>query len=217
MTNSDLTQLFHGRQSTPRQIVTLGYGKANLSNVLATYASLKVTAPFARVSAISSGARHGQNVTQVGRYDLNGAVLSVRSEHENGTVMLLQSSWRRGGSLLREGGLFLRLRLGAPLYEIHAKIPRGYDNVAGESFLMFSGYADIVNPDELKLIGIEVNRSFINRFMDNDELEECYRIVQLTQGTQERPTITAIATPTGIEMREVPQAPARRLILRGKK
>lgn len=217
MTNPSLAAIFGKGPTVPRQIVTLGYGKANLSNVLATYASMKVTAPFARISAISAGARHGQTVTQVGRYELNGAVLSVRSEHENGTVILLQSSWRRGGSLLREGGLFLRLRAGAPLFEVHAKMPLGYDNVAGESFLMFSGYADIVNPDELKLIGIEVNRSFINRFMDGEELEECYRIVQLTQGTQERPTITAIATPTGIEMREVPQAPARRLILRGKK
>lgn len=200
------------------QVVSLGIGKANLSNTLATYACFKLEPPFHRVTAITSGKRAGGGSRQqVGSHEGNGTLSTIPVEHDNGTVILLQAKWMRGAALLREGGLFLRLRAGAPLYNVIARVPTGHDNLCGDAFLVFSGNADIMNPAELKLAGYEINRGYISRYMDEEELSECYRILKVGGETAPRPAIEAIATPTGIEMREVAQLPLRRLNLRGRK
>lgn len=194
---------------------TIGYGKANLQTISATYASMKVQAPFQRNSAVTSGKRMGTPVASpVGTWDGAGALISTPVEHPAGTVILLQCKWMRGAHLLREGGLFLRLRSGAPVYSIVASVPTEHGNIIGDSWQMFSGPADIMSIPELRLIGIDVPRGFVSRFMDTEELSECYRIVQTRGETQPRPSISAIATPTGVEMREVVQAPTRRLNIR---
>ncbi len=201
----------------PKQTITLGYGKANFSTTLATYAAMKVVAPFIRSSAITSGVRMGQMTnTRVGEKESHGALLSAPVAHDQGTVILLQSKWMRGAALVRDGGLFLRLRDGAPLYSIIAAVPTAAGNICGDSFQVFSGYADILNVDELKLLGVEVPRGYASRFMDPEELQECYRVIQVTPERRARPSITAIATPEGMQMREVAPTPIRRLIIRRK-
>jgi hypothetical protein len=151
---------------------------------------------------------------QVGVHEHTGTLSTSAVEHENGTVLLLQTKWMRGMSITREGSLFLRLRAGAPLYEVIANVPTGPENICGDSFRMFSGNADIMNVAELRLLNIEINRGYATRYMSEDELSECYRIVRVAPETTPRPSITVIATPTGLEMREVAQEPMRRLRLR---
>lgn len=197
------------------QHVELGYGKANLSSTLVTYAVMKVEKPFKRTSGANSGKRIGSNQTHsIGRLELTGVVINTRVEHENGTILLLQTAWRRNGAPIREGALFVRLRAGAPLYRILGKVPTGRENVFGDRFTMFSGYADILNVDELKVAGIEVNRSYPDRFMQMDELEECYEISQIAPETQARPTLSSVATPEGVVLREIAQPRTRRMIFR---
>lgn len=198
------------------QVIHCGYGKANMASVLATYAAMKVTPPFHRVSAATSGKRAGQQtVTNVGTWRETGVLISAPVEHPQGTIILLQTKFMKGPMLLRDGGLFLRLREGAPLYSIMANVPTGPENVCGDQFLMFSGNADILNADELRLVGLDVPRGYLSRYMDPEELQECYRIVMVNEGHIPRPAISAIATPTGVEMREIAQAPTRRLRIRG--
>jgi hypothetical protein len=197
------------------QTISIGYGKANLSNTLATYASLKVTAPFNRESALSSGKRVGSShVSNVGNTDINGVLINQQVAHENGTIILVTASWKRKGSGIRDGALFLRLRHGAPSYSIQAYVPTGYDNIYGNNFTVFSGSADIMNADELLLMGIQVSRSYVGRFMEHEELEECFSITRIGQETAPRPVLTAIATAEGMQLKEVAQLPVRRLLLR---
>lgn len=197
-------------------IVDLGFGKANLATTLTTYASLKVTAPFVRVTAINSGKKmpSSDNYIPVGKYDMNGVLIGCKVDHPSGTIIAVTSSWKRSGSPIREGALFFRLREGAPLYDVRAKVPTGHDNVCGDSFLIFGGYADLVTPQELKLHGIEPNRGYIDRFMNPEELDECFIVKQLRPESIPRPTIQAVATAEGVQMKEIPQAPGRRLNLR---
>lgn len=198
-----------------RQTVSLAFGKANLSSVLATYGSMKVTAPFVRVSAATSGQRVGQQTSSpVGTHDLNGVIVYQQVQHENGTVLLLTASWKRGGSPIKDAALFLRLRLGAPTYNILAKVPTGRENICGDSFSMFSGSADIMNADELLSLGIEVGRSYVSRFMDSEEIDECFSINQISAGSTPRPLITEITTSEGTQVKEIAQVPTRRLVLR---
>lgn len=197
------------------QVIRLAYGKANFSNTYATYAAMKVTAPCQRVTAITTGKRHGNIDTLFpGRHEMNGALRLANVEHEYGTVILLQASWKRKGAPIRDASLFMRLRMGAPLYNVRAYLPRDHENILGEDFVVFSGYADILAADELEQIGIEVGRSYVSKFMETEEVEECFNVTQLQTETVGRPQLTAIITPTGTQLREAPQQAKRRIILR---
>jgi hypothetical protein len=127
---------------------------------------------------------------------------------------MITSRWMRGGSPIRDGALFIRLRDGATLWSISAYVPTNHENVCGDNITLFSGYADILGEDELKFFGLDVPRSWIDKFMDHQELEECFRIVQVAAERLPRPSMQAVSTPTGIQMREVAEEPARRLIIR---
>lgn len=196
--------------------VELGYGKANLSNTLATYASMRVQAPFVRETAINTGRRvpASDNAIPVGKFDLNGALLSCKVEHPSNTIIMVRAQWTRKGALLRQGALFFRLREGAALYDVRAKVPLGPDNMCGDTFLIFGGYGDLLTPDELALHGIEVPRKFRADFMAADEIAECFTVRQLRAETQSRPVLQAVATAEGVQMREIPAGPQRRINLR---
>ena len=196
-------------------IIDLGHGKANLSHTLATWGSMKVEAPFKRISAVTSGKRHGQQqVHSVGRHDMTGALINSKVEHDNGAVILVQASWKRGGSPIREGAMFFRLRVGAPHYRVDAKVPTGPENIHGDRFMVFQGYADIMNEHELTVMGITAGSQFRDRYMQTEELEECFEIRQLAGATQAKPTLTAIATPEGVKMTVMQPEPSRRLKFR---
>lgn len=198
------------------QTVRLGFGRANFKGCGATYACFKVTPPFVRVTAVNSGkqTRGGRTVINAGEFQDNGQLVNAEVEHDNGSIILLQSAWMAGARVLKNGALFLRLRAGAPLWEVIASVPTNAGNICGDSFSMFSGHADIMTLDELRLCNIDIHRSYVERNMDLEEVNECFRLVQHMRETVPRPAISAIATPTGIEMREVAQMPRRRMVIR---
>lgn len=197
-------------------VVQIAFGRANFSNTLVKYASMKVSAPFQRVTASSSGRKVG-STTEIrpGRYELNGAIIINSVEHEPGTVLSIQASWFRSGVATRDAAIFLRLRPQAAEWLIRAKVPTTYDNVCGDSFVMFQGPADIMTADELRLLGIIPSKNFVDRFMSLEEVDECFVITRLRDEVVSRPAIQAVFTPEGVEMREIAQAPRRRLRLRG--
>lgn len=207
-----------GLATAAPQRIKVGYGKANYPSILASYTALKVTPDFVRVSAATSGKRVGQNqYHHSGVLELNGGIVQSDVEHPNGTVILLQATWKRGGSPVRDGALFMRLRVGAPMWSIRAKVPTAAENTIGEYVEVFQGYADMMNAEELGLLKLKVNRSFTEKFMSEEEVEECFAAHQLHRETVARPSLTAIHTPTGVEMREVPATPKRRLNVRGQR
>ena len=198
------------------QIVDLGFGKANTSNTIASFAAMKAAEPFTRVTAVGSGKRikGSDHSLPFGRLDMNGSLVNMKVEHENGTILLMQVSWKRNGTPIRDAALFIRLRHGAPLYAVHAKLPLGRENQVGESFQMFQGCGDILNAAELQVAGLVIPRNYASNFMIVEELKECFVIRKLRDETQAKPTLTAIATSEGVKLREIPSEAPRRLRVR---
>lgn len=193
-------------------IVDLAYGKANFSNTLATYSAQKVTAPFVRVSAVTAGKRMGQTHHALcGHLDLHGGMTTNSVDHENGTVLLLQASWKRKGFPIKDGAIFVKLRATGPFYRIMAKMPLDSENRIGEHALHFAGHADILNEDDLKVLGFEIPRQYRSKFMADEEVEACFAISLVSPETAPRAQTTAIATERGVEIREIAALPTRRL------
>lgn len=198
------------------QVITIGFGKANFSNVVATVAALKVETPFNRVSAMTSGVAVSGSKTWIpaGLHEMNAGFTRLRTEHENGRIILLQAAWNRGGSPLREGAIFIRLRHGAPLYEISARVPTSQGNVCGDIVQVFEGTGDILSPDEMKVAGIEIPRFYAQRYLSEEEIMECFRISLIRGETVARPSLQSVVTSAGIEVREVANLPQRRIRIR---
>lgn len=197
--------------------VRLGYGNANFANTVARYSNFKISAPFQRVSAVTSGRNAGNKTSaNPGRFDHSGYLIQQNVEHAFGTILLLQVSWLRSGAALRDGAIFLKLREGAPTYNINATVPTDHDNSFGDRFTMFSGMADILSAEDLQREEIVLNRSYASKFMEEDEQEECFSIFQVAPGRLPRPSLVEIESPTGTVLAEMSQTPSRRLRLRSR-
>lgn len=197
-------------------IVQLGYGKANFATVRATYAAMRVVAPFVRASAATTGRRVG-SFTKVlaGSIDDFGAILQCSVEHDPGTVILLQVSRTRNNVPISEGALFLRLRSGAAHYRIEGKVPTPAQNRCGDRVMIFSGNADFMTPEELEQeCGIQVNRGYISRFMSAEELEESFNIVQVSPEISPRSVVQTVMGEQGEVKTSMGSMPVRRLRLR---
>lgn len=199
--------------ATNEQTIHVGYGKANLTQTLASYVAWKVAPPFDKESAANSGQRipGSYHAEPVGTTDHRGALITQRVKHRDGTVILLQSSWKRGGSPIRDGAIFVRLRSGAPSYRIRAKVPQDQHSVCANVFTVFEGRADILSGPELTVLNLQIPRNYTDRFMQLDELEECYEIEEFAPAIVERPQLTAVATSEGVKMVELATPPSRRL------
>lgn len=196
--------------------VTVAYGKVNLSNMYASYATMAVEAPFIRKSAADTGQRvsGSRHASQVSNWAENGVIVSEKVRHTPNTVVLLQSSWKVRGSNYRDAGIFIRLRAAASLLCVEAMMPTGNDNVLGDRFTMFAGRGDIMDAEELKVLGIEVPHRWQVAYMNPTELEECFIVRELIPGVTPKPTIARVASADGVKLVEVPVQAKRRMRLR---
>lgn len=199
------------------QQVTLGFGKANFPNTYASFTCQRVSAPFVRDSGVSSGRSMGFNSGQeymVGAVTEHGSVYVRPVEHEQGRVLLLQTGWRRNGVPIRDGAIFLRLRETAAKWEIRFKVPLDHGNVIGADFIGFTGRADILSADELGTFGLEVPRSYRQKFMSEEEVDECFVLRRLEEERSPRPNLMIVGAGKEAKIVEVAQAPSRRIVMR---
>ncbi len=215
---SDLSALFSGAGGVARtEEVTLTYGKVNLKHQSASYAALIVSPPFQRPSAVTAGVpvKGSRQRSAVSNWEGNGGLVHEKVMHAPNSVILLQVSWKRNGANLRDASVFIRLRPSAALLTITASLPTGQDSQLGDRAVMFIGRGDIMDSEELKVLGIEVPRSYVSTFMNAEEIEECFEVVEALPEKAPRPVIARIATGAGeVKLTEMPVAPRRRLRIR---
>lgn len=201
-----------------KQTVLVGYGKVTFSSVSASFASFVVRPKFDRTTAGQSGRASGnKQVAQAGQFAHQGTLINQMTMLDDGAVVLVTSRWTRNGSPVRDGAIFLRLRARAAYYSIVAVVPVHRDSVCGDRFTMFAGHADLLGSDELSLLGIEPPPVYVAKFMQPEEIDECFEINQMVAEVEPPPTqrVVEIVTPAGVEERIVTSSvPRRRIQLR---
>jgi hypothetical protein len=195
--------------------VVLGFGKANFPDTLASYTCQKVEAPFVRVSAVTSGkALSGGHEYLPGSIPHRGTIWVRPVEHPEGTLILLQASWKRSGAPIRDGAVFLKLRNQGAQWEVNFRLPTDACNVVGDSVRAFEGRADILGEQELASIGIEVPRMFRDKFMTDEEVDECFTIVRVSAEIAPRPQRILVGEGRDAKVVELAAAPLRRMAFR---
>ncbi len=200
-----------------RQRVSIGFGKVNLPSELATFAAFRLKPSFERASALDSGTREprtAQISAVSGTPQINGYMTRDYVTHPNGTILMLQASWKRGATPYRDGCILLRLRQEGPLLNVIAKLPTGRNNLLGDTYSVFQGYADLLSPDEALLHKVAIPSNYLNRFFDMEEIDECFEVQEVHAARVSKPAMSLVSTPQGVVMQEVVATPARRMRFR---
>lgn len=186
---------FAGNDAAQR--VSLGFGKCNLKISMATIAALRVKPPFVRESAVTSGVRRAGTMTGLpvsNHPEINGVMHRDYATHPNGTILMFQSSWKRGGAGLRDGCILLQLRANAALLNVTALLPHGNDSHIGDTFSVFQGNADILSVEEAAVHRIVIPPRFVDQFFSPDEVNECFTIEEIRTEVTPMPAMALVAT-----------------------
>ena len=196
--------------------VQVGYGKATLATCTIQMASFKLSAPWTREAAQTSGRRRPGTATQqdVGIGNVNGKVYSDTVGHDPNTVLLLTSSLSRGGSPISDGAVILRLRPGAATLNIGATLPPARDNFLGTRFCMFQGAADILSVEEAELLGFRIPAGYVEKFFDLEQIEERFDVMEMAPAAIAQPELQVVATSNGQQVVEIAATPQRRMRFR---
>lgn len=199
-----------------KTMVTVGFGKANFPDTLATYTCQRVRPPFVRESAASTGRAVGGrgDTFMAGFIRQHGELYSRRVEHDEGEIVLLQVGWRTNGLPIRDAAIFIRLRNLAASWEIRAHVPSCQENAIGGNFLMFSGHGDILHPVELKDLGFQINKFYTDKYMEPEEIDECFTILPIAPEVTPAPRMEVVVRGGQEVLVQVAAKPMRRLNFR---
>jgi hypothetical protein len=173
------------------QSISCGYGKMTFSTASVTLAGFVVEAPFIRTLTSKKLQKVGStNRTPVSAHpDIDGWLFQDTVEVEDGTVCMVQMSYKYRGSGLRDGAIFIRTRKNGRGLLITAKLPSDPRSILSSNrHTVFAGAGDILTVEELNALGIEPNGNFVRAFMDPEEVEECFDIL-VTGEEKEAPPI----------------------------
>jgi hypothetical protein len=206
----------NGPRTAGKITVDMGYGRVNFPTSATTFACMKVTPDWERVSGANSGKEvpGSKRWTNAGSSGSYGGITHKRVEHSVGTILLFQVTKTLNGIAAADAAIFVRLRETGPLLEIYGKLPTVAQNAIGDEVTLGTLRGDLLNLSDLKLLGIEVPGNFRSRFMKADELRELISVVELQQEIAKRPTLVVTATDKGNIVQEVAATPGRRMRFR---
>jgi len=198
--------------------VSLCYGKVNLPDQGQTVAVLRLKAPFDKAMSATLCGKAFLNTKEycaaTRNRDIGGGFTRQRVEHEQGTLILLQVSRTRRGVPHADGAMVLRLRNGADLLSISARLPMGGGSILGEQIQIFAGAADICAPEELALLGVKIPKWYAERYLDPQEVAQLFDVSVVRAGEIARPTLHAVATSEGVVIKAVGEEAPRRMRMR---
>lgn len=197
-------------------IVQIGYGKVNYDVSSATLTSFVVEQPFDRVLASKalSKSSQTQRLPSSDTPNINGWLYHDTLNAPDGTIILVQMQARSHGLSVRDGSVFLRVRDGGPMMLIIAKFEINIrSSQYAESHVAFSGCADILQASELSEYGITPSNRYIDAFMSQDEIDECFDIQELSTGSP-KPVRETVVNASGESVTFTTQRITRRIRIR---
>lgn len=159
------------------QLISVGFGKVSFARSNSSLSTMVIYAPFSREFPSKRFSRQGtlQRFQATDNPEINGSLfVDSLSDVPDGTILLLQTSVKRGAIPVRDGAIFLSTRASGPLISVSTNLYPAAESRLGDKFLSFSGRADRVSLEDLKDLGIRPYASFVRTYMDEEEVEECF-------------------------------------------
>lgn len=196
------------------QSISIGFGKTSFSRSSVSLSAHAVEAPFARQFPSKVYSRRGklQSFPASQYPDINGTMYLDTLEIPNdGGIIMLQNSHRMRGSPIRDGAVWLRLREQGPALTVTAILMPSHESLLGERFLCFQGRADLISLEDAAESGIQPGPSWVDGFMQEDEIAACFEIHELSPELSPKPKLERVRTMSGGEVTLTVSQPGRRI------
>lgn len=195
------------------QVVQIGYGKATFPDASATLTTFTVETPWVRqfpnAKYESVGKAQAFGVTEFPQ--ISGNLMLASMSIPDRSVLCLQLSQKAKGLPLRDGAVWLSVREKGPSITIAGNLPIHHESLLGPRFLMFQGRADILSADEVEDAGYEPLRAWIDAFMFEEEVEECFMVSELGPEIESRPRTEVVTSLSGEKVKIQGVASRRRI------
>lgn len=159
----------------------IAWGTYNFSSQSGRLSCMVLEAPFKRRIA-GSGAlpKIGtKSMVPCGQYvDINGAIQKISVQPPTGTVLCVGLSKLQRGSPIADAVVFVRIRPDGKTINIKARVPGDKDSLLPELVSVFDGVGDVLDYRQLKALGFVVDASFRDRFMHEEEIQECFVVTE---------------------------------------
>lgn len=200
------------------QSISCGYGKVTFSTSSATLAGFVVDAPFIRTLTSKKLPKVGSTVRiPVSAHpDIDGWLFQDTVAAPDGTICMVQMSFKYRGSGLRDGAIFIRTRKDGTGMLISATLPHDpRSTLSSNRHTVFAGSGDILTVEDLRQAGIEPPKNFIQAFMDTEEVGECFDITVTAEAKSAPPIEEVHTTPVGDQVKlRIERSPRRMRIRR---
>lgn len=112
----------------------------------------------------------------------------------DGTILRLQASKTYRGLVSSEAAIHIRVRSDAATLSVALITPVDRRNDL-DQVSAFMGRGDILSSDELLEMGVELSKSFVNRFLCIDEINECFIVTEIEPELNRPPAIVGVIVP----------------------
>lgn len=171
--------------------VLVGYGKVTYPYNSATLASFVVTPEFTREASTKKLLKTTKTIvvpaTTTPKND--GYMYIDKLDAPDGCILLCQLQVRSLGASVRDGAVFIRVRESGPLISVTANLPLGGQPECPETHAAFNGRGDVLDLEDLAVMNIVPSDRYINAFMSEVEIAECFCIEELSSGREGKPIV----------------------------
>ena len=196
------------------QLVSVGFGSESFSSSGVKLNSFIITGEFNRALPSKVYPRQGicQKFPASATPTINGALYLDSVLIPDGSVIMVQASHTRFAKPVYDGALFIALSKYAPMIAVKATLPASNEAMMTGSFLVFQGRGYILKQSEFSEYGVNPPKSWRESFLAEDEIEQCYEILELAAGVA-KPKVEMVEDADGNTI-AIQAKPSRRIRIR---
>ncbi|RKZ85799.1 MAG: hypothetical protein DRQ39_06630 [Gammaproteobacteria bacterium] len=133
-----------------------------------------------------------------GRKELGGFNTGKILEIPNGKLVKVVNNGKRNGRDYINAALLVLVHKNAGMIDIQAKIPADRDSAIGTALSVFYGNGIILSDEDVEALGYDMPRNFKSRYRNQEELEEGFRIEQITDGSFTMNDVSSVKKANGV-------------------
>jgi len=111
----------------------------------------------------------------------HGRFVTALHNIKDGTLLMVQANRRANARPMADGALIIMTSSGGNDLKISLKIPRVSHNILPETLYAFQGSGYILDAEQARKLGVKIDMNFEGRFMDEEEVGECFTISNITK------------------------------------
>ena len=161
----------------------------------------------------NSGSVRYLSATTSGRKELGGFVTNKYIEIPDGRIVKIVNNMKRNGRDYLNAALLVLVHKKAGLLDINGVLPTASNSALGTTIPLFFGNGLVLSDEDVVNLGYDINRMFVNKFRNKEEIDEGFDIIETTEGLGIE-GFTSVSSQSGsVSISAKPEPRKRKIIL----